>query len=97
MSSPKGRVELKTDTDPKIQTKETKQTRQKRGNDCEETTTKPRQRRQALLIQEGRGAEVRSIKGKTDNEAQLKIQRQQKKRQGNRNSKVQKTQGGETL
>lgn len=58
MSSPQGRLILKTATDPEIQTKETKQTR---GNDCDETTTKHRERRQALLIQEGRGAQTGEI------------------------------------
>lgn len=49
-----------------------KTTKQKRRHNTDKE-------RQGLVIQEGRGAQVRTIRGRTDNETQVKIMRQKKK------------------
>lgn len=54
---------------------EKKQYRQLSSNYHDETTTQHRQKKQRLFIEEGRGTQVKTIKGKPGNETQVKIVR----------------------
>lgn len=80
---------MKLTRDLHVTEKQTRQPRRSTRVDPDEKKQRPYrdEGRRGLLILEGGGAQVRTIKGRPDNETQVKEITRRQKRRGNRNRK----------